>query len=627
MVERQYRCGSRPQKETVTEKRWKGEKDLSLPPGGGLKKKFSCAVETKSAGQAPLEERRKRLKSLIAAARGEIESDLVLKNGNILNVFTSEILKGDVAVIGGVIAGVGPSYRGKDEVDLSGKWVAPGLVEGHLHIESSMLLPSALALALIAHGTTALVADPHEIANVMGLEGVRFMLEDSAKAAVDMFFTAPSCVPATHLETSGAVLSADELLSLAPESRIVGLAEMMNFPGVLLGLDEVIDKLLLFDGGVIDGHAPLLMGRDLQGYLASGIGSDHECIDPAEALEKARSGAFVMIREGTSARNLESLIPIVTGLNSRRFCLVSDDLHAEDVLYRGHLDYTVRKAVSLGLSPVQAVGMASLNTCEYFGLKRRGALAPGYLADLIVLSDLDAFQVKDVYKKGLPVLIDGRLISGESPKSRSFSQTFRCGDITLERLKISHRGGNARVIEVVPDQLLTRKILMDVREADGLAVSDTASDILKLCVMERHRGTGNIGLGFVRGFGLKRGAIASSVAHDSHNLIAVGVEDKEIRLAMETVREMNGGVAVVAGDKVLARIPLPIGGLMSDKSLEEVVGEIRCARESCREIGSLPTDPIMALSFLSLPVIPELKLTDKGLIDVGSFTVVPLFTN
>jgi adenine deaminase len=402
---------------------------------------------------------------------------------------------------------------------------------------------------------------------------------------------------------------------------------MMNFPGVLSGIDEVMDKLLFFEGKIIDGHAPLLQGRDLQGYMAAGIGSDHECLDPGEALEKVRSGACVMIREGTSARNLETLLPIVTDYNSRRFCLVSDDLHAEDVLCRGHLDYTVRKAISLGLSPAQAVSMASLNPCEYFGLLKRGAVAPGYLADLIVLSDLHSFEVEAVYKKGLPAVMDGRLITEGISAIKAFPQTFRCGEITSERLKIRHGGGKARVIEIIPGQLVTKKTLMDVPAVNGLAVSDTASDILKLCVIERHKGSGNTGLGFVKGFGLKKGAIASSVAHDSHNLIAVGVEDKEIRLAMETVRDMKGGVAVVAGDMVLARIPLPIAGLMSEKSLDAVVEEIRRARKSCKEIGSLQEDPIMALSFLALPVIPELKLTDVGLIDVGSFKVVPLFTN
>ncbi len=589
---------------------------------GGLFRKHPFDV----VGGAPaLKDARKRLRALIATGRGESVSDLVLKNGNILNVFTSEILKGDVAIQGGLIAGVGASYKGKEEIDLRGKWIAPGLVDGHFHIESSMLVPSVLAPALIAHGTTAMVADPHEIANVMGLEGVRFMLKDSEHAALDMFFTAPSCVPATHLETAGANLSATELAALAEEPRILGLAEMMNFPGVLSGMDEVLDKLLLFEGRVIDGHAPLLRGKDLQGYLSAGIGSDHECIDPDEALEKVRSGAYVMIREGTSARNLETLLPIVSESNSRRFCLVSDDLHAEDVLYRGHLDYTVRKAISLGLSPVQAVSMASLNPCEYFGLARRGAVAPGYLADLIILSDLRAFEVESVYKNGRPAVEKGTLIKDCGPGRAICPQTFHCGEITSERLQIQHRGGKARVIEIVPGQIITRMALMDVPAVNGMAVSDTRSDILKLCVIERHKGTGNTGLGFVNGFGLKNGAIASSVAHDSHNIIAVGVEDKEIRLAIETVIEMKGGMAVVAGDSVLGCIPLPIAGLMSDKSLERLVEEIKCAKESCKGLGSLPDDPVMALSFLALPVIPDLKLTDMGLIDVDSFKVVPLF--
>ncbi|RJR18028.1 MAG: adenine deaminase [Desulfobacteraceae bacterium] len=565
------------------------------------------------------------LKERIAVGSGKIPADLVLKGGKILNVFTGEVLSGDVAVYGGVIAGVGPSYKGREEVDTKGKWIAPGLIDAHFHIESSMLVPSALASAVMVHGTTALVADPHEIANVMGLEGIRFMLDESMSAPVDIFFTAPSCVPATHLETSGAKLSAADLAEFASEPRILGLAEMMNFSGVINGIDQVLEKVVLFQGRVIDGHAPFLTGQNLQGYLSAGIGSDHECVGSDEALEKLRSGAYVMIREGTSAKNLETLLPLVNEKNSRRFCLVSDDLHAEDLLLRGHLDFTIGKAIRLGISPVVAVQMATLNPAEYFGLKNRGAIAPGYIADMVILDDLGKFQVNSVYKGGRLIADKGKAVNYETSKANHVVHPFLCGELTLERLAVVHQGGKARVIETVPDQILTKISIMDLPFKDGLAISDIESDVIKICVLERHLGTGNVGIGFVKGFGFKRGALASSVAHDSHNIIAAGVTDSEIAIAVGAVRDMNGGISVVDGEKVIGRLPLPVAGLMSDKPLEILVGEIKNVKSACRNLGCGLEDPLMTISFLALPVIPALKLTDLGLVDVNNFKIVPLF--
>jgi adenine deaminase len=565
------------------------------------------------------------LKQVIRVAGGEEQADLVLKGGSIINVFTGEILPADVALCGPTIAAVGPSYRGKTERDVSGKWVAPGLIEGHIHIESSMLIPSAFASAVAPRGTTAVVADPHEIANVMGLEGLSFMMQESKDAVIDIFFMAPSCVPATSLETSGARLEAEELKALLSEKRVLGLAEMMNFPGVIHCIDNVISKFSLFQGRVIDGHAPLLMGRGLQAYLASGIGSDHECVLKEEAVEKLRCGVWLMIRDGTSAHNLEALLPAVNPMNSFRVCLVSDDLQVEDIMQAGHLDRIIRKAIALGLDPATAVRMASLNPAQYFRLHRRGAVAPGYLADLIVISDLMDFEVEAVYKDGAVIAQQGFLTSEGHKAPLRCKNSFNCKEIGEDLFKVFHPGGKARVIEVILDQIITREILSEIPMVDGLAVPDLEHDILKLCVLERHRGSGNIGIGFVKGFGFRRGALASSVAHDSHNLIAVGTSDSEIRRAMEAVKGMGGGIAVACGDNVLASLPLPVAGLMSYEPMETLAPMIREVKESCRELGCSLRDPMMTLSFLALPVIPELKLTDKGLIDVKAFRMVPLF--
>lgn len=579
-------------------------------------------------GDKEIKDRIHALKQRIRAARGEIPADLVLKGGKVVNLFSGEIMERDVAVLDGIIVGLGPDYHGKEEVAVTGKWIAPGLIDAHLHIESSMLTPSNIAAALLVHGTTAIVADPHEIANVMGLEGIRYMLEDSKSIPFDTFFTAPSCVPATHLETSGAVLKASDLKDLMDEPRVLGLAEMMNFPGVLMGDDQVLEKIILFRDKVLDGHSPMLRGYDLQAYLTAGIASDHESTDPDEALEKMESGMFIMIRQGTSAKDLDRLLPLINQRTSSRCCFVSDDLHAEDIKERGHLDFVLRRAIRSGLDPVTAIRLASLNPAQYFGLKRRGAIAPGYGADMVILDELRGFAVSSVYKNGRLIVDQGKLVGfagNRASSSHDQSLPLRIASLNPEDLRIPHAGGRARIIEVVPGQIITRAIYEEVGSSDGFVLTDVETDLLKLVVAERHRATGNVGLGLVRGFGFMEGAIASSVAHDSHNVIAVGVSDNEILRAIRAVGDMGGGLVVVRGENILAQVPLGIGGLISTQPLDTLVWSLKALKEAASGLGGGLEEPFMALSFLALPVIPELKLTDRGLVDVNRFEIVPLF--
>ncbi len=568
------------------------------------------------------------LKKKISAAKGETPADLALKGARVVNVFLGEIQEKDITVYDDIIVGLGSDLHGKDEIDLSGKWIVPGLIDGHLHIESSMLLPSRLAAALLVNGTTTIVSDPHEIANVMGLEGVHFMLRESSNIPFDIFFMAPSCVPATHLETSGAILEASDLSELNKEPRILGLAEMMNFPGVLMGDQGVLEKIVLFRDRVLDGHCPMVSGYDLKAYLTAGIRSDHETTSRSEGLEKVENGMMLMIREGSSAKNLKELLPLVNSKNSRRFCLVSDDLHAEDIQQKGHLNFIVRKAIQLGLNPITAVQLVTINPAEYFGLKDRGAVAAGYRADFVVLDDLETFKVASVYKNGHIAVDRGVLVNFPMKQDETTfmqSKSMNIGPLTLESFFIPHLGGKARVIELVPGQIVTKTRHAEIKSTGGVVTSDIESDILKLCVLERHKASGRIGLGLVKGFGLKCGAIASSVAHDSHNVIVVGVSDGEIFKAVEEVRAMGGGFVVVRGNDIIAKAPLEIAGLMSTQSIETLVKQLSEVKEAASTLGCVLEEPFMVLSFLALPVIPELKLTDMGLVDVNRFEIVPLF--
>lgn len=562
------------------------------------------------------------LERLIAVARGEEPADLLLKNARLVNVLSGEIHPADIALFAGRVVGFG-EYRAREAIDLEGRFVCPGLIDAHVHLESSMVQPAEFARAVLPHGTTAVVCDPHEIANVMGLDGVRYILEASEGLPLQVYVMAPSCVPATHMETAGASLTAADIQELWAYERVIGLAEMMNFPGVLYRLPPVLDKIRVAGDRPIDGHAPGLGGLDLNAYIIAGIRSDHECTALEEAREKLRRGMHIFIRQGTSARNLHDLLPLVTHTNSRLTHFCTDDRHPETLLREGHLDDMVRQAIGSGLDPVTAIQMASLNTAAYFRLRGLGAVAPGYRADLLVLEDLNTFQVHLVFSAGQMVAREGTC-GWTAPSTPRPGNTVR---VAVEALDFSIPAGEgaARVIGVIPGQIITEDLRLTPTIQDGQVVADADRDLLKIAVVERHHGTGNVGLGLVQGIGLKRGAIASSVAHDSHNIVVVGTDDAEMRAAVAAIAEMGGGQVVVADGQVRAACPLPIAGLMSDRPLEEVRDQVERLSQAAHSLGCLLPDPLMTLSFLALPVIPALKLTDKGLVDVNRFDFVPLF--
>jgi len=566
------------------------------------------------------------LETLLRVARGEEPVDLVLRNARLVNVFSGEVHMAHVAVYAGQVVGMG-DYEGKEELDLQGRFLCPGFIDGHIHLESAMVHPAEFARAVVPRGTTTVIADPHEIANVLGLEGVRYMLEATAGLPLNVYLMAPSCVPATPLETAGATLSAADMETLLQDPRVIGVAEMMNYPGVVAGVPEVLEKVRVARGRPVDGHAPGLTGKDLCAYIVAGIGSDHECTDLTEALEKLRLGMFVMIREGSTARNLEDLLPLVMPGNASRCFFVSDDRDPADLLSRGHMDDILRRAQPQELlPPVTLVQMATLNTACYFRCRDLGAIAPGFRADMVVVDDLEQMKVEMVFKDGRIVARDGVLLEGVLPEKRVLPpSTFDVADLSAARLAVPATGQRIRVIGVVPGQVFTQSLVEDACVEDGQVVADVARDVLKIAVVERHQGTGNVGLGFIRGFGLQRGAIASSVAHDSHNIVVVGCSDQEMVQAVEAVAEMGGGQAVVEGTETLAALPLPIAGLMSDRPLEEVRHGVEALNQAAHGLGCTLDTPLMTMSFMALVVIPELKLSDRGLVDVKAFQFVPLF--
>jgi adenine deaminase len=572
----------------------------------------------------------KQLKELIRVASGQGKVDLLIKNGRVVNVFSGQIERMDVAIWNGLIVGFG-DYPAEKALDVEGAFLCPGLIDGHVHIESSMVTIPEFARAILPHGTTTVVADPHEIANVLGPKGVRFMAASAEGIPLNVFFMIPSCVPATHMETAGAVLRAEDIRALLREPWALGLAEMMNFPGVIHGDPEVLKKIEAAEGKRIDGHAPFLSGKALSAYVAAGIRSDHEATTLKEAKEKLNRGMWIMAREGTTARNLKDLIHLVTPENSRRFLLVTDDRHPKELLEEGHIDSVVRKAVHYGIDPVLAIQMATLNAAEYFRLEGLGAIAPGFRADLVVFDHLARFQVKKVLKDGVLVAENGKMVRGsiaQAPSRKntsSLARTIRIKALSLKRLALRSDTPVAKVIQLIPNQIITKKVIRRIPLREGIAHPDIKEDILKLVVIERHQDSGNIGIGFVEGFGLKKGAIGSSVAHDSHNLIIVGTNDQDILETGRRIEAMGGGMAVVSGGKVLTSLPLPIAGLMSDASVQGVNHQLEKLNVLAKRIGCLVPDPFMVLSFLALPVIPELKLTDRGLVDVNQFKIVPLF--
>ena len=568
----------------------------------------------------------RNVEKIIDIARGIEKADLVIKNANIINVLSEEIHQADVAVADGVIAGIGKDYHGHKEIDIKGAYLSPSFIDGHVHIESSMLLPCEFAKAVVPAGTTTLIIDPHEISNVLGLQGISFMREAIQGLPIDVYMMLPSCVPATPFETSGFDLNSYDLSLLIDKPWVLGIAEMMNFPGVLNHDKNVMAKLKLAmsKDKRIDGHAPCLSDKDLCAYIAAGVTSDHECTTPDEAIEKLRKGMYLMIREGSAAKDLKALLPVLLEKNTRKCIFVTDDRHPEDLLE--HINSMVRTAVEAGVPPIKAIQMASLNTAEYFKIQNLGAIAPGYKADFIVLPDLKTFKPDLVFKKGKLVAEAGKLkadiTQNEIPAVRG---SVNVKWIKYEDFKIEAKSDIVKAIEVIPHQLITKSVKSKINVVDGFAESNLDTDTLKICVIERHRAGGNIGKGFVKGFNLKSGAMASTVAHDSHNMIVIGTNDSDMYTAAVELIKSQGGKIVVNNGEVLAHLPLPVAGLISDADFNTVIEKSMQLNNAAKEIGCKIDDPFMAMGFLSLPVIPELKITDKGVFDTTKFDFVDIF--
>jgi adenine deaminase len=552
----------------------------------------------------------------LAVARGDELADLVVRGGRVLSVFTREWLLTDVAVADGFVAGLG-EYEGREEIDGEGRWVVPGFIDAHMHLESSKLLVDEFARLVLPFGTTAVVADPHEIANVLGTDGVHWLLDATAGLPLDVYFMASSCVPASQFESPRRELTPGDLASLLRRRRVLGLAEMMNFPGVVSGAPSELAKLALAQH--VDGHAPGVLGRSLMAYAAAGIRSDHEAYTVEEGRERLRAGMWLLIREGSAARNLHALLPLLVEYGPGRIAFCTDDREPEHIADDGHINSMVRDAVAWGIPPEDAIVCATHSPATWHGLEHLGAVAPGYRADLLVLPDLESFVPELVLKDGGP--------AAEIPRAEVpdwVRHTVRIGAFGPEMFRVPWSGGNARVIGIVPGQVVTDSLVDEPAHRAGEAVADAARDLAKIAVVERHLGTGRVGLGFVRGFGLERGAIASTVAHDAHNVVVVGMNDASMAAAVRRLANRGGGIVVVDGADVLAELPLPVAGLLSDAPLDEVVAASRAVVEAARELGCKLEAPFQHLAFLALSVIPSLKLTDRGLVDVDRFELVPL---
>lgn len=566
------------------------------------------------------------IEELIEVAAGEKDADIVLKNGMVVNVFSGEIYKADVSIQGKRIAGVG-SYSGKNVIDVEGKYVCPGLIDGHVHIESSMVSIPEFARVVVPLGTTTVVVDPHEIANVMGSEGILFTLKASKYNPLNVFVMLPSCVPSTELETAGAELKAVDLFPFLSDKWVLGLGEMMNYHGVIARSEDVMDMIKIASGKRIDGHAPGVTGRRLNAYAAGGIQSDHESVTIEEAREKLRVGFHIMLREGSASKNLLDLLPLVTERNADRFIFVTDDKHPRDLLSEGHVNHMLKLAIAHGIEPALAVKMCSLNAAEYYGLERRGALGPGYHADIAVIESFETCRASLVLKNGEVVARDGKPVYElQSRYKHPLRSSVNIKAMCVDDFAISAREGKANVIGLVPGQITTEWLREKPAVKNGRVVADPSRDIVKLAVIERHHASGNIGLGLVKGFGLKRGAFASSVAHDSHNIIVVGVDEVDMLCAVQRIVEMQGGLSVCSGGMNTESLALPIAGLMSEESMGEVRDKLEALNAAVRELGIGISDPFTSASFLALPVIPKLKLTDKGLVDVEGFKFVDLFS-
>lgn len=574
----------------------------------------------------------KKLARRIAVAAGRELADLVIKNGKIIDVFNGEIMEADVAIADGYIAGIG-SFAGENVIDAKGSYLSPGLIDGHVHVESSMVTPNEFAKVLLMHGVTTAITDPHEIANVSGLEGIQYMLDQSDDLPLDLFVMLPSCVPATDFEFAGAKLTMKDLKPFLTHPRVLGLAEVMNFPAVKNGEETMLEKFheTTAFGKKIDGHAAGLQPDDLNVYMAAGIRTDHECTTAAEAKARLQKGMYLMIREGTVAKDLKNIIGVVNERNARRCLFVTDDKHLDDLLEEGSIDYNVKLAIESGIEPLTAIQMASLNAAECFGLHDRGAIAPGYKADLLFIENLTDMNIQRVLKDGTEVVANGEYLTDtpatkSTMSSKALSQSVRFFDLTKGDLEIPLTGRYANIIEVVPNSLVTRHCIEEVQvDETGLFQPSVKADLLKLVLVERHKMTGQIGLGIVKGLGLNSGAIASSVSHDSHNLIICGVNDDDMLLAASELKKRQGGLIIIKNGAILASIDLTVSGLISELPYQEVYKKLQNLNHALNELGVTGEfNPFLTLSFLALPVIPELKLTVQGLFHVGKFHHLPI---
>jgi adenine deaminase len=554
----------------------------------------------------------------IAVARGDEPADIVVRGGRVFSVFTKEWLDGDIAICDGYVAGIG-DYEGAETLDVSDRYVVPGFIDAHMHLESTKLLVDEFARLVLPMGTTAVVADPHEIANVLGTDGIHWLLDVCAGLPLDVYFTASSCVPASPFESPRRPLTAGDLQGLLRRRRVIGLAEMMNFPGVIAGDLAELEKLALDGAEHVDGHAPGVLGKALQAYAASGIRSDHEALTVEEGRERLRAGVWLLVREASMARNLVDLLPLVQEYGTARIAFCTDDRDPEDIADSGHLNQMVRVAVASGVAPEDAIVLASLNPATWHGLDHLGAIAPGYQADLVVLRDLESFDPELVLKAGRPI---EDIPEAEVPDW--VKHTVRIQPISAGDFQIGWEGGEARAIGLVHEQVVTEELVVEPRVEDAAVVADPSQDIAKIAVIERHHGTGRIGLGLVRGFGLRTGALASTVAHDAHNIVVVGMDDNDMARAVQRLVELGGGIVVVESRGVRAELPLPVAGLLSDAPLADVVERSRACNEAAAALGCPVATPFLTMSFLALSVIPKLKITDRGLVDVDRFEIVPL---
>jgi adenine deaminase len=560
----------------------------------------------------------------LAIARGEQPAELLFKNAKLVNVLSGEIHPANVAVDDGRVIGIG-DYRAKKTIDLKGAYLAPSLIDGHFHVESSMLTAPEFARAVVPHGTGAVVIDPHEYANVLGLDGIRYVLESTKNLPLDFFIMLPSCVPATHLETAGARLTADDLKLMISDERVAGVAELMNFPGVFLGAKSELAKIDAGKGKCIDGHAPGLRGKNLNAYALAGVRSDHESTELGEAREKLRLGLHILLREGSTERNLEHLLPLINSHNAQNCSFATDDKLAGDLVYEGHIDHCVRKSIKLGLPPITALQIASINTARHYRLRNFGAIAPRFWADFVVFDDLKNFQVRQTYKKGVLVAENGKYLAKSPAKISLPRSTMNLRYVPKNFIVKANGTKKIKVIEIVPNQIVTKGIVASPKIENGEVIADTSRDILKLVVVERHRATGNVGVGFVHGLKLKNGAIGSTVAHDAHNVVVAGTNDADILFAIQELERLRGGQVAVANGKVKAELPLPIAGLVTDQPLAKAMKLIDDLNAAAHALGCDLAAPFMTLSFLALSPIPELKLTDQGLIDAVKLQKTNLF--